>query len=116
MKEVESRWILQELFVDPSVKGEVRDGELYVKLSSEAEKEGESSLTVIVEISGSVISKKAQVANFRFVSLTRVEAPYRRRRSAVKRVEERRLTELLSLLPIYLLKAGIVLRKVESEL
>ena len=116
MKEVSSRWILQELFVDPSVEGEVKEGELYAKLSSEVERRGEEELSVVVEISGSVISKRAQVANFRFVSITQVKAPYRRKKTVLKRVEERRLTELLSFLPLYLIKAGIVLRKVESEL
>jgi len=116
MKEVSSRWILQEVFVDPSVEGEVERGELYAKLSSEVESKKGEELSVVVEISGSVISEKAQVANFRFVSITQVRAPRRKRRTVLKKVEERRLAELLSLLPIYLLKAGIVLRKVESEL
>jgi len=116
MKELGSRWILQEVFVDPSVEGELEEGEIFAKVSSEAEKKGGEELSVIVEISGSVISEGVQVANFRFVSVTEVRAPYRRRKTALKKVEERRLTELLSFLPLYLVKAGIVLRKVESEL
>ncbi|WP_457678028.1 hypothetical protein [Thermovibrio sp.] len=115
MVEVSSRWILQEVFVDPTFKGEVREGELNLKVSSEVEREKEV-LKVVVELSGSVLSKKEQVANFRFVSLTEVRAPLRRKKTVLKRVEERRKGELLTLLPVYLLNGGIVLRKVEVEL
>ncbi|WP_456342895.1 hypothetical protein [Thermovibrio sp.] len=116
MVELSSRWILQELFVDPSFEGELGEGELYLKVASEVEKRDKEHLLVVVELSGSVINKKAQVANFRFVSTTEVEASARRKKSAVKKVEERRKSELLTLLPLYLLKAGIILRKVKVEL
>ncbi len=116
MVELSSRWILQEVFVDPLTPGEVKEGKLNLKVASEVEREGEESLKVVVEFSGSVIEGSSQVANFRFVSITLVEAPLRRKRSVLKRVEERRKAELLALLPIYLLKAGINLGKVEVEL
>jgi len=115
MVELSSRWMLQEVFVDPCVEGEVEDGELHLKISSQAEKR-ENGLTVVVELSGSVISGRAQVANFRFVSVTEIEGAGRRRKTAIRKVEERRKEELLSILPLYLLKAGIVLRKVAVEL
>ncbi len=116
MVEVSSRWILQEIFTDPSACKEVKDGELFLKVASEVEKKGEGLIEVVVEFSGSVIEEKFQLANFRFVNVSQVKAPLRRKKSAVKKVEERRKQELLTFLPVYLLRAGITLRKVEVEL
>jgi hypothetical protein len=116
MVERSSRWLLQELFVDPTAPSLIDEGELYLKLSSEAEKKGENLISVVVELSGSVISGELQYANFRFVNLTLVEAPWRRKRKVLKLVEDRKKVELLSLLPMYLAKSGIVLKELACEL
>jgi hypothetical protein len=116
MVERGSRWILQELFVDPTAPSLVEDGELFLKLSSEAEKGGDNLISVVVELSGSIVSNNFQVASFRFVNLTLVEAPYRRRKTVLKRIEEKKKEELLAVLPMYLVKSGIVLKELTCEL
>ncbi len=115
MKEIESRWVLQELFVDPSFKGEVKGGELFLKVSSKGKREG-GTLEVITEISGSIIEGGEQVANLRFVSLTVVEAKRKRKETVLRKVEKERVKELLNVIPLYLIKSKIVLGRVEVEL
>ncbi|WP_456455508.1 hypothetical protein [Thermovibrio sp.] len=115
MVEVESRWVLQELFVDPSFKGEVGKGELFLKVSSKGKKEGET-IEVITEISGSIVEKSFQIANLRFVSLTKVKPNRKRKETVIKEVERERVRELLNIIPFYLIKSGIVLGRVEVEL
>ena len=69
MEEVSSRWILQEVFVDPNVfKGE-GEFNLNLKVSSELLRE-EEKLKVVVEVNGSITGESGQVANVRFVNLT----------------------------------------------
>ncbi len=115
MKEIESRWVLQELFVDPSFEGEVKEGELFLKVSSKGKREGKN-LKVITEISGSVIEGGVQVANLRFVSLTVVEPKRKRKKTVLREVEKERVRELLNIIPLYLIKSKIVLGRVEVEL
>lgn len=116
MTEVSSRWVLQEVFVDPSVEGV---GECTLNLSVACdvlEKKG-NSYKVAVELSGSIVGDRFQVANVRFVNVSVVKAkPGTRRATVLKRVEKAKEREFLSFLPLYLLKSGIFLKEIHYEL
>jgi hypothetical protein len=116
LKETASRWILQEVFVDPSSGEEISEGKLRIKYSSELNRLSKSSFSAVVEIDASVESEERKIASLRFVSITSLSGSARRARSALKRVEERRISEFLALAPIYLVKAGITIKGFEVEL
>ena len=116
MTEVSSRWVLQEVFVDPSVEEEESCTLTLTVTSKLLEKTG-NRFRVAVELSGSVVGETYQVANVRFVNVSEIEAKSGTRAATVlKRTEKRKFEELLSLLPFYLLKAGIVVKGLRSEL
>jgi len=116
MTEISSRWVLQEVFVDPSLEG-IGECTLNLSVTCEVlEKEG-NRYKVAVEISGSIVGDRFQVANVRFVNVSVVEVkPGTRKATVLKRVEKAKERELLSFLPLYLLKAGIFLKEVHYEL
>jgi len=116
MEEISSRWILQEVFTDPTAEGEEGEFTLNIKLSSEIVERGEVTKAV-VEISGSITGKFGQVANIRFVNLTELSVGRKTKpKTILRRVERERVSELLSILPLYLLKAGIEVREIRREL
>ncbi|SMO71520.1 hypothetical protein SAMN06269117_12131 [Balnearium lithotrophicum] len=116
MEEISSRWILQEVFVDPNFSSKTEEFSLNLKISSEFLKEEENP-KVVVEISGSITGESGQIANVRFVNLTGLSKKTKvRRKTILKKVEKERVSELLSFLPLYLLKSGIVVREVKREL
>ena len=117
MLETGSFWVLQELFVEPSVAGTEVECSAELKVASELVERREGRCKVVVEISGSLIEGHRQVANLRFVNISNVELKKRvTSRTLLKRLEKKKLEELLSLLPIYALKAGISITRVEHEL
>ncbi len=116
MTEVLSKWILQEVFVDPSLET-IAECTLNLSVASEVlEREG-NRYKVSVELSGSVVGEEFQIANIRFVNVSVVEVkPGTRKTTVLKKLEKAKEGELLSILPIYLLKAGIFLKEVYREL
>ncbi len=116
MTEVSSRWVLQEVFVDPSIEG-VSECTLNLSVVSEVLEGSGNRYKVAVELSGSVVGDQFQVANLRFVNVSVVEVkPGTRKKTVLNRVEKAKEGELLSFLPVYLLKAGIFLKEVHREL
>ncbi len=115
MTEVSSRWVLQEVFVDPSLE-EISECSLNLSVSSEVVEKKGNRYKVAVELSGSIVGE-FQVANVRFVNVSVVEVkPGTRKATVLKRLERTKEGELLSILPIYLLNAGIFLKEVRREL
>ena len=116
MTEVSSRWVLQEVFVDPSLEG-TSECTLTLSVVSEVLEKRENKYKVAVELSGSVVGEQFQVANVRFVNVSVVEVkPGTRRVTVLKKLEKAKEGELLSILPFYLLNAGIFLKEVRREL
>lgn len=116
MVEVSSRWVLQEVFVDPSATGE-ESCSLNLSVASQVLEKEEQRFKVAVELSGSVVGEGLQVANIRFVNVSVVEVrPGTRRRTVLKRVEKAKERELLSILSIYLLNAGVIVKELRNEL
>ena len=116
MTEVLSKWVLQEVFVDPSLDGTFRCT-LNLSVASEVLEKKDNRLKVAVELSGSVVEEQFQIANVRFVNVSVVEVkPGTRKTTVLKKLEKAKEEELLSILPIYLLKAGIFLKEVRREL
>ncbi len=116
MTEVSSRWVLQEVFVDSSLEEKSSDCTLNLSVSSEVVEKRGNLYKVAVELSGSIVGE-FQVANVRFVNVSVVEVkPGTRRATVLKRLEKAKEGELLSILPIYLLNAGIFLKEVRREL
>ncbi|MEO2083607.1 MAG: hypothetical protein ABGX12_06255 [Desulfurobacteriaceae bacterium] len=116
MVERKSFWVLQEVFVDPESGEKFLDCELNLSVAGEAERIS-GGYRVTVEISGSLTFTDRQVANVRFVNLSFVEAGKEVRKDTVlRRVKRKKVEELLSLLPIYLVKAGITVGEVIYEL
>ncbi len=115
MIEISSRWVLQEVFVDSSLE-EISGCVLNLSISSEVIEKKGNLYKVAVELSGSIVGE-FQVANVRFVNVSVVEVkPGTRRATILKRLEKVKEGELLSILPIYLLNAGIFLKEVRREL
>ena len=71
--------------------------------------------TVTVEIFGSVTEGKRQIANIRFANVTRIENPIKSTKKLKQKIVEEKLTELISFLPDYLSKAGIIVESYEDE-
>jgi len=116
MIEESSYWVLQEVFVDSSVAGTLLECRLDLKTASDLVKK-DGGFKVTVEISGSLICGSEQVANIRFVNVTNVFLNRKvTRKTVLKKVTKRRVDELLSLLPLYLIKAGIVVKELHHEL
>jgi len=117
MIEEGSYWVLQEVFVDSGVAGELVECELNLKTASSVKKEGEERLRVTVEISGSLICKEEQIANVRFVNVTKLYLSKRTtKETLLKKVTKRKVEELISFLPFYLIKAGVIVKEFSYEL
>ena len=114
MVEIDSKWILQEVFVHPGVESGELEGILTVEIFSDCRKEGELR-KVVVEITGGVFDDGRQIANIRFVNVSKFE--FKGKKSALlKRVVDSKLSELLSFLPMYLVKSGIFVKGVSVEM
>jgi len=117
MTEENSYWVLQEVFVDSGVAGEEIECELNLKTASKVKKESDGKFKVTVEVSGSLICKDEQVANIRFVNVTKLSLNKMiTKETLLKRVTNRKVEELISFLPLYLIKAGIVVKELRYEL
>jgi hypothetical protein len=117
MLETGSYWILQEVFVDPTVAGTPLECSAQLQVTSELVERENNRCKVTVEISGSLLSQKQQVANVRFVNFATYELKKKiTNKTLLKKVEKRKVEELITLLPLYLIKAGISLNRVSYEL
>ena len=113
MVEVESRWILQEVFVHPDVGSEKVSGVLNVEVFSDFKKEGDLK-KVVVEVVGGIFEDGRQIANIRFVNVSKFE--FKGKKAVLlKRVVNDKVKELLSFLPMYLVKSGIFIEGVKVE-
>jgi hypothetical protein len=117
MLEESSYWVLQEVFVDSGVAGNLLECELNLKTASSLKKDGEGKVKVTVEISGSLICGHEQIANVRFANVTKLSLNRKvTRETILKRVTKKKVEELISFLPLYLLKAGVVVKELSYEL
>jgi hypothetical protein len=116
MIEKSSYWVLQEVFVDPGVAGKRMDCDLNLKVVTDVKREKETC-RVTVEIFGSLTSGDEQIANVRFVNITNLILNRKVTNKTIsKKIMKNKVEELISLIPIYLIKAGITVREVEYEL
>ncbi|WP_022846494.1 MULTISPECIES: hypothetical protein [unclassified Desulfurobacterium] len=116
MKEIESIWPFQELFVDPELAVETKRISATVNLKTAVNIKRESkTATITVEIFGSITEGKRQIANIRFANITKVKDPIRNTKRLKEKIVKKKLSELLSFLPDYLLKAGITVEKYINE-
>ncbi len=112
MREIESIWPFQELFVDPELALKTEKVKATVNLKTAVSvKKAENQTAVIVEIFGSITEEKRQIANIRFVNVTIVENPIKNRKKLKEKFLKKRVEELLSFLPDYLSRAGISVEK-----
>ncbi|WP_297446925.1 hypothetical protein [Desulfurobacterium sp.] len=116
MKEIESIWPFQELFVDPELAVETKRISATVNLKTAVNiKRENKTATITVEIFGSITEGKRQIANIRFANITKVKDPIRNTKRLKEKIVKKKLSELLSFLPDYLLKAGITVEKYINE-
>ncbi len=116
MKILSSYWVLQEVFVDPQSAGDFRECNLSLEHSTILERGENNRLRVTVEMEGSLIENGVKVAHIQFVNVTLVEKRGRVTEKRIKKsITEKVIGELLSLLPIYLIKAGIAVKGMRYE-
>ncbi len=117
MKQLTSFWPLQEIFVDPEFPiGEVEeDLNLNLKTGVDHRKD-KTFVEIIVEIFGSITLKDEQVANIRFVNITRIKPEGKRLKTIKKNLLKDKIHELISFLPMYLSKSNITIKSINYEL
>ncbi|WP_456397425.1 hypothetical protein [Desulfurobacterium sp.] len=118
MKEIESIWPFQELFVDPEVVLKTEKGKATVNLKTAVSiKKAETSTAVIVEIFGSITEGKRQIANIRFVNVSRFKKTVKMQKNhkLLNDIVKKKVNEFISFLPAYLTKAGIFVESIKYE-
>ncbi len=114
MVEIGNRWILQEIFVHPDIEDERISGVLNVEVFYDLKKE-KGLRKVIVEIVGGIFEDGKQIANIRFVNVSKFKSNGRKS-FPLKKVVNEKIKELLSFLPIYLVKSGIFVEGIKVEM
>ena len=117
MEQIISFWPLQEVFVDPEfpVKEEGKNLNLNLKTVVDHRKD-EGIVEIIVEIFGSVTLKDEQVANIRFVNITKVKPEGKKIKTIKKNILKSKINELISFLPMYLSKSNLIVESINCEL
>ncbi|SNR78719.1 hypothetical protein [Desulfurobacterium atlanticum] len=118
MKEIKSFWPMQEVFLDPTacIDNEIPENiTLNLKAAVNFKIDGKE-LKVITEIFASLTKDNQQYGNLRFVNISIYDTGKRNiSKNRIKKVKEEKIKELLSFLPIYLIKAQLFVEKVEVE-
>lgn len=116
MVEKSSYWVLQEVFVDAGIAGRKLDCDLNLKVVTDVKREKENCI-VTVEIFGSLTSGNEQVANVRFVNISKLLLKRKVTAKMISRkITKQKVDELVAFIPIYFIKAGISVREVNYEL
>ena len=114
MREVSSFWVLQEVFVDPGVAGDCFECSLNLEVKTSLKKL--KNWRAVFEITGSLRSEENQIAHLHFVNVTELESKRKPSGTQTKKLAERKVNELLSFLPLYLVKSGITVKELHCEL
>ncbi len=116
MKTLASYWVLQEIFIDPESAGNYHECTLNIKHSTSLRREENNLFKVVVEFEGSLMDGDEKVVHIQFVNVTKVEKKGKTSEKRIKKViTDKALNELLSILPMYLIKAGIAIKELKSE-
>ena len=118
MKEIKSFWPLQEIFLDPeaSINDEIPE-DLTLNLKTAINyKLNNTKVKIITEIFASLTKNNQQYGNLRFVNISIYDTEKKNiSKNKIKKATEEKVKELLSFLPIYLIKAQLFVEKIEIE-